>query len=229
MRWIAIGDIHEQTGMLARIPGLAEADGVLISGDLTNRGTAGAARAVIEAVQSFNPNVRAVMGNMDTQKVADYLTKQGIYLHLAACDLASPGLTAESGPRPRVGAIGVGYSTPTPFATPSEVSDDQLASWLDQVWKLTKPYDHVVAVIHTPPLDTKADDLGSGTHVGSRAVRGFIEKHAPAVVITGHIHEAKSVDHIGSTTIINPGMLAHGGYVAVTADGSRVRATLEQV
>ncbi|MDY6987500.1 MAG: hypothetical protein SWQ30_05520 [Thermodesulfobacteriota bacterium] len=36
--WIAIGDIHDDVSQIGNIPGIKEAQGVLISGDITNRG-----------------------------------------------------------------------------------------------------------------------------------------------------------------------------------------------
>ncbi|MBU1247153.1 MAG: metallophosphoesterase [Proteobacteria bacterium] len=223
MYWIAFGDIHEQTGMLGHIPGLREAQGVLLTGDLTNRGTTQAIREVYDDVAAFNPNIQAVIGNMDTDEVSSFLDRRGANLHLKAMNLF-PELD-----RPRVGAIGVGYSTPTPFNTPNEVSEDQLAQWLDQAWELTMPYDYIVAVIHNPPYKSTTDDLGGGSHVGSKAVLDFIKKNKPIICITGHIHESKSVDTIGSTTVINTGMLAHGGYAVIEASGNKVTASLNQV
>ncbi len=223
MYWIAIGDIHEHTSMLEKIPGIREAQGVIVSGDLTNRGSVAAAREVYEAIASLNTNIMAVIGNMDTESVASYLDKQGANLHLNSTNLF-PGLD-----KPPVRAIGVGYSTPTPFNTPSEVPESQMAQWLDQAWKMTQPFEAVVAVIHTPPQGTKADDLDNGNHVGSTAVRTFLEKYKPVVCITGHIHEARSIDTLGPTTIINTGLLAHGGYAVISISNGQVCATLEQV
>ena len=58
--------------------------------------------------------------------------------------------------------------------------------------------------------------------MGSQAVRGFIEAHAPEICICGHIHEARGEDRIGSTRIINPGAFKDGGYVVLSlaSDGS---------
>ena len=33
--WIAVGDIHDEPGLFARIPELAQADGIIVTGDLT--------------------------------------------------------------------------------------------------------------------------------------------------------------------------------------------------
>ena len=36
--WIAVGDIHDEPGLFARIPELAQADGIIVTGDLTITG-----------------------------------------------------------------------------------------------------------------------------------------------------------------------------------------------
>jgi Icc-related predicted phosphoesterase len=69
---------------------------------------------------------------------------------------------------------------------------------------------HTVAVIHTPPFNTHCDVLFDGRHIGSKAVRSWIEKNQPRLTLHGHIHESPKLsgtffDHIGATTVINPG------------------------
>jgi uncharacterized protein len=67
-----------------------------------------------------------------------------------------------------------------------------------------------VTVIHTPPFETKCDVLFDGRHIGSKAVRNWIERVQPLVTLHGHIHESPKLsrsycDRIGRTTVINPG------------------------
>jgi len=54
----------------------------------------------------------------------------------------------------------------------------------------TKKPKKTVFVIHTPPDQTNLDKCYEGRHVGSMAVRLFIEKHQPYLTLHGHIHEA---------------------------------------
>lgn len=203
--WIAFGDVHEHTQLLPRIPGIREARGVIISGDLTNRGSMASARLVYESVRALNPSILAQIGNMDKPEITEYLKGQGANLHLEARELA-----------PGVGIMGVGFSTPTPFGTPSEVSDHQIGLWLDETHAKAHRFERLVLVCHTPPRDTSVDLLGTGQHVGSRTVRAFIERTQPEVCITGHIHEARNRDLIGRTRVYNPGMIGGGGYLKLT-------------
>jgi hypothetical protein len=64
-------------------------------------------------------------------------------------------------------------------------------------------------------MNTRLDMVPSGEHAGSIPVRSFIERFKPTLVISGHIHEARGIDSIGETTLINPGP-ARGNYAEIT-------------
>lgn len=218
MYWIAFGDVHESIGMIGVIPELADADGVIITGDITNRGSREAVGRVIDAVAAVNPCIYAQPGNMDTDTVQAYLAERDVDIHLRVRELA-PGL----------GLMGVGLSTPTPFGTPGEVSEETLTRWLKETHKLADGFDTIICAIHEPPHGSALDKLGNGQHVGSPGVRAFIERVQPAAVITGHIHESTGLDMVGKTPVINPGMLAGGGYVRIDFDGKTVTTELKSI
>ncbi len=218
MFWIAFGDVHESTGTIASIPGLAEAESVIITGDLTNRGSREAVDRVIEAVAEINPRILAQPGNMDTDTVQAYLQERDVDIHLKVRELA-----------PGIGIMGVGLSTPTPFGTPSEVPDETIGAWLDETYAKASGFDKLILAVHEPPMNTKVDMLSNGQHIGSPSVRKFIERVQPDLVLTGHIHESKAVDVIGDTPIINPGMLAGGGYVRIELKGDELIAELTSI
>ncbi|MCA1743416.1 MAG: metallophosphoesterase family protein [Desulfovibrionales bacterium] len=216
--WIVFGDVHESLSNIHKIEDIRKASGVLVSGDLTNVGNRSRAGALIDEIKSLNGNVYAQVGNMDTTEVEKYLEETGMNIHNKVVSLSDD-----------VYVLGLGYSTPTPFSTPSEVSEDQVKSWLDKVVDQALKVKHLIFLSHTPPQNTKADRLGAGANVGSPAVRAFIEKVQPEVCVTGHIHEAVSVDHIGKTIVINPGTFGSGGYVRISFDGQNLKAELRQV
>ena len=218
MHFIAFGGVHESIGLIPAIPGLAEAEGVIITGDITNRGDLAAVDRVYRAVAEVNPRILAQPGNMDTDVVQTFLADRDADIHRRVRELA-PGL----------GLLGVGMSTPTPFGTPSEVPEETLVRWLDQTHGQGQPFTHLICAIHEPPADTVLDRLGNGQHVGSPGVRAFIERVRPALVLTGHIHEATGEDRIGDTPVLNPGMLAGGGYVRIDYDGRNLTAELKRV
>jgi uncharacterized protein len=67
-----------------------------------------------------------------------------------------------------------------------------------------------IYVCHTPPFNTPLDQMPRGRHVGSTALRAFIEQHAPPLTLHGHIHESPELSgryaaRLGATWSINPG------------------------
>jgi uncharacterized protein len=97
---------------------------------------------------------------------------------------------------------GLGYSNPTPFNTPGEYSEQELAQRLDQFSSL----EPLVMVCHCPPKDTLLDRIRPGIHAGSSAMKEFIERRQPRYFFCGHIHEAEGVTiQIGSTQATNVG------------------------
>ena len=213
--WIGFGDIHEDLSLLNDVPHLADADGVIISGDITSRGGAHRASVLLNEVYKINPNIYALIGNMDQPEVAIYLDEKEWNIHARGRQLAED-----------VGIMGVGYSTPTPFMTPSEVPDEKLGQWLSEGYEYVKHFPKLVLVAHDPPFGSKTAKLPHGENVGNQSVREFIERIQPDVCITGHIHEADSEDFIGRTKVINPGMFCMGGYVRIQLKDGELEAKL---
>jgi hypothetical protein len=84
-------------------------------------------------------------------------------------------------------------------------------------------------VCHTPPADTVTDRIASGQHVGSPRVRRFIETHQPDACITGHIHEAAGLDHIGRTAVVNAGACRDGGYIVASLSAAGLQVELRHL
>lgn len=88
-----------------------------------------------------------------------------------------------------------------------------------------------VLVTHSPPRDTKCDLTASRIHVGSRAIREFVEQHQPRLVLSGHIHESPRVstafqDTVGRTVVVNPGQFGTSRLCGVWFDPARPAETL---
>ncbi|MEE9575276.1 MAG: metallophosphoesterase [Gammaproteobacteria bacterium] len=213
--WIGFGDIHEDLSLLDDVPDLEAADGVIISGDITNRGGKRRAAELLESICKINPNIYAQIGNMDHAEITSYLDKKGWNIHARGRQLTQS-----------VGIMGVGYSTPTPFMTPSEVSNAKLAQWINEGYKEVKDLQKLIFVAHDPPFGSKAARLSRGENVGNMAVLEFIKRVQPDICLTGHIHEAESEDYIGRTKVINPGMFSMGGYALIQLVGEKLEADL---
>ncbi|MGQ9468288.1 MAG: metallophosphoesterase family protein [Nitrososphaerales archaeon] len=118
---------------------------------------------------------------------------------------------------------GIGGLNPTPFNTPFELDDDRAYELL-----LRLPNRIDVLISHASPYGTKCDRSYKGNHIGSKPVRSFIEKVKPKVVISGHVHEARSMDVLGETLIVNPGPAMNGFYAIIFING-KPKADLLQV
>ncbi len=68
-----------------------------------------------------------------------------------------------------------------------------------------------IFVIHAPPWNTNLDMVyPDGSHIGSKAVREFIEREQPMLTLHGHAHESYEItgqfkEVVGKTVSINPG------------------------
>lgn len=114
----------------------------------------------------------------------------------------------------------VGYSTPTPWATPRELPEEELAGKIDAAIGQLREPEYTIFNFHCPPIDTHLDQApkldaelrpvvdASGLRVmsvGSRAVRESIEKTQPLLGLHGHVHESPGSEKLGRTLCINPG------------------------
>ncbi len=214
--WIAFGDIHNDTSRLAHIPELPEADGIIVTGDMTICGGIEEVKQVLAPILQQKERVFAQIGNMDLAEVTPWLVENKLNLHTETHAIA-----------PDVAMFGVGASTITPFSTPSEFPESSFAAWLDECWEKAGKYQKSILISHNPPKDTLCDVIGDNVHVGSTAVREFIEKNQPDICICGHIHEARNTDSIGRTTIINPGNFSAGGYVVLRYTNGELSAELK--
>ena len=140
-------------------------------------------------------------------------------------DGAEPaGRTRLSGVTSRGGAI-----TPCDFDTARR--SPTIGEALAELAHLAHAPADTIFVCHTPPWDTHCDMIGGDTHVGSRALRAFVERYQPPLVLSGHIHESARVssawrDTIGRTIIVNPGQFGGSRLCGVWLDPAERAATL---
>jgi Icc-related predicted phosphoesterase len=214
MKILGIRDVHGNT---ARLHGMASALGmadlIIISGDITHFGGRDDAERVFNVVKGYADNVLVVPGNCDHYDVGLFLSEQGV------------NLDARSLKWEKYTFVGLGGSLSTPGGiTPNERTEEELGSLLREAMRDVHPDKSLIMVSHQPPVRT-ACDIARSIHVGSSAVRSFIEEYEPLVCFSGHIHESTCIDEIGNTKIVNPGPLNNGGYsiVELTETGSAVR------
>jgi uncharacterized protein len=125
----------------------------------------------------------------------------------------------------------LGWSNPTPWKTPRECSDEELATKLAKLEGAIREPKTCIMNIHPPPYDSTLDmapkldqsvspprPVTMGGHqvlipVGSMSVRQAIERVQPMLLLCGHIHETRNAAKIGHTTCINPGSEYGSGYL----------------
>jgi Icc-related predicted phosphoesterase len=187
MRLLIFSDVHGDAGALKRLME-READYYFAAGDLANWG-----RGLEKMGPIMEPKavrVYVIPGNHESASdVAAFCEQFGFYdFHAKSGELDGHTIAA------------LGYSNPTPFHTPGEYSEEQIAE------KLSALDSPEILICHCPPKDTKLDEAFVGHHYGSTAVREFIEAKQPAYFFCGHIHEAMgSSEEIGRTKGFNVG------------------------
>jgi len=201
-------------GDAASIPGIHSADLIIITGDITNFGFRNDAEKVVGKLMAINSNLLGVAGNLDQPDVARYLEDIGLSLH-------GRGNIYNS-----LGIVGLGGSNFTPFNTPNEFSEQELSGFLATGLSQVEDAKHHILVSHVPPFRTHTDKLLNGKHVGSTAVRTYIEEKQPLLCLSGHIHESGGQDSIGRTLVINSGAIRDGGYIDIFFNKGEISASL---
>ena len=117
----------------------------------------------------------------------------------------------------------IGYSTPTPWETPRERTDDEIGDLIEKLMAEVPDPSRCVLNFHCPPLDSGLDtcmkldasvwppapivEHGQPVYygAGSRSVTEALERYQPTVGLHGHIHESRGSARFGRTIAFNPG------------------------
>jgi len=182
-----------------------KAEILVICGDITHFGSLQQAKSLLFLLARFRLPTYFVPGNCDPPSLATIEVEGARCIHG----------TYES--YNDITFFGLGGGPISPFSTPFEMTEEEIADFLTSKAKRSLATRISILVSHTPPKDTKLDRIYSGANVGSEYVRKFIEERKPSAVFCGHIHEARGVDKIGDTILMNPGPARHGccGLVSV--------------
>lgn len=139
--------------------------------------------------------------------------------------------------------VSLGYSNETPWHTARELTEQQMSTRLDRLFRLVPDGQEAILNVHVPPKDTTLDQAAAldealrpkmhGGHivttgVGSTAVREVIERYEPVLGLHGHIHESAGSEQMGGTFVLNPGSeYTEGvlrGVFVVVEPGRKVRS-----
>src|SRR5919201_2351424 len=139
--------------------------------------------------------------------------------------------------------LGFGWPNPSPWRTPRELPEDQLAKRLSPLLDRVETPSRAIYLIHAPPYGTGLDiapKLDSSTDpprpvieggqqvlipVGSTSFRTAILETQPLLGLFGHIHETKNAAKLKKTVCVAPG----SEYASGTLRGAIVNLERDRV
>lgn len=203
MKLLCLSDLHDQLAALERILAEIESpDMVLVAGDLTTFGQPDDAEPLVRRLQAIGCPVWAVSGNCDSAAIDRRLAELGVGVHARA--VVERGVAVQ-------GLSGIPPWHRNMYQFTEAQLADALAAGRAQMADARR---HVV-LSHCPPRDGRLDRTMLLQHVGSLALRQYIERVEPDLVVCGHIHEGRGVETMGRTTVVNCGPAAEGYYAIV--------------
>jgi uncharacterized protein len=189
MKLLIFSDIHGDAKALERLMAI-DADYYFCAGDVVNFGRG--LDAMGEIMKPRSEKLYVLPGNHESsEQIASFCARFGFRdFHGGQIEIAG------------FHVVGLGYSNPTPFDTPGEYSEEELAERLHAFDGL-KP---MIAVFHVPPFGTMLDRITNLRHAGSTSVREFLQREKPRYFFCGHIHEAAGAqEKLGPTSAMNVG------------------------
>lgn len=207
MKIVILSDVHSNFRAAYRLSREIlelKPDLVVICGDITHFGSLNEAAEILNLFKSFKTFF--VPGNCDPP---DLLTVENLS---KALNVHGKLHVVDS-----TGFLGIGGAPKTPFSTYIEFEEDEIQRTIRQA--LNGFRGRLIVVSHSPPVNTSTDLTSLGIHAGSRALRNFIEDYKPLAVLHGHIHEARGLDRLGETLIVNPGPARHSFYAILELNG----------
>ncbi|MHC1626929.1 MAG: metallophosphoesterase family protein [Methanoculleaceae archaeon] len=212
IRTLLIADLHGNYSYIDSFLDL-NPEIVIIAGDITNFGPAEVAE---ELLSRIDLPCFAIPGNCDPRELLDLLDESGaISLH---------GVSRKIGP---ITFTGIGGSNATPFNTPFELSEEEIAQLIDEAYSRADRNVHNVLVSHAPPEGT-LDAIGDA-HVGSTALREALPNFD--LVCCAHIHEQRGIMEVEGVKVVNPGPASDGNCALITFgdETGEIRIELQNV
>jgi Icc-related predicted phosphoesterase len=208
LRIVAISDIHgdqRARRFVDRLIAASSPDLLVICGDITTFGPASFAESLLSGLKV---KCAAVPGNCDPAEVQEVIGKHCISLHGRRVEIDG------------IQFIGLGGAPLCSNSTPLELEEGEIDSFLSK----TMVKDCVI-VSHAPPVGTN-DLTKSGRSLGSSSLAKHVVQCVPRLLLSGHVHEARSVVEKNGTVFANPGPLKEGFAVVAELSASGTTAKL---
>lgn len=220
---LVVADVHGELESLAKFVKAVENepfDMIIFPGDFTEMSNVpegfsqtDIAELVLQKLLSLGKPLFCVPGNHEPYETLETLEEYDVNLHKKVRKFRDLDL------------MGFGGAA-TPFNTKFEPTEGEIAHALEDMKKNAGK--RFILVTHNPPKDTKLDRTESGQHVGSLAIRTFVEKYKPLLAVSAHIHEAGGSDRLGETALFYPGPLYEGFYGIAAIGKSSVKCEIRK-
>jgi Icc-related predicted phosphoesterase len=205
MRILLLADLHSEEEVLDRLRAVhGKYDLIVVAGDLEGHDYS-------RRLLAISDSIKWIPGNMDD--------KGSCGRNPESC-LHKKELELEGGLR----IVGFGFSSPTPFGTPGELSEEEIYSELCSL----EIGGDTILVTHVPPHGT-LDEVAEGIHAGSKSIRRVMEEKRPRIIACGHVHEAEGKEKFGETTVIQiPAATTLRG-ILLTVEGGQANIGMESL
>lgn len=204
MKILLLADLHGEEAILDRLRATHGRYGlIVIAGDLGSPG-------YIENLVSISENILWIPGNNEPKGACE---KTGAHcLHKKSLEL-------EGG----LHLVGFGFSAPTPFGTPGELSEEEIYAEMEGL-----PIDeNTILVTHSPPYGIM-DEVSPGVHAGSRSILRIMEEKKPRILACGHIHHLEGKVKAGDTMVLKlpAGSKMRGALIEIVGGNVNISAEI---
>ncbi|MFA6530646.1 MAG: metallophosphoesterase [Candidatus Micrarchaeia archaeon] len=222
MKILAFSDLHDEEDAFEKLKNFysgnsgkskSNFDAVFILGDTTNLSYSFLESVIsfFNSPASFSKNCFFIPGNNEPFPALERAAGLNGFLQARTAKLDGFMLA------------GFGFSPPTPFGTPGELTEDKLYVGLTKLG-IDR---NTILLTHAPPYDV-FDQTKKGP-AGSVAIRRIIEEKQPFVNFCGHIHEHQGVGKIGETIVVKVPALKDYAYCVAEIKGRKIEAKFEKL
>ncbi len=208
MKFCLGSDIHGNIGSLKhflKISKSAKCDNLLLAGDLASWQDNTSIFEVFNELNISGIPTIAVLGNSDYEN----------YLELAKDYSQIKILHGNSMVINNINIIGVsGIPETNEHGSYFSIPESKILKLFVNAINEIEKRKFLISISHVPPLNI-LDMNRYGEHIGSRAIKTFIERYKPDLHLCGHVHESQGIVRIGKTIVVNAGMLKKNGSVYI--------------
>lgn len=213
MRLFVVSDIHGSIEELLELAKKAEkADLVIALGDFEG---AREAEEVEKIASELKAKFFAVPGNMDGERVLEYLEEKKASLHKKKTYFQGYCFA------------GLGGGKPVHTFYRCNIGELEARKVLEEILRGEKR-EKTIIVSHSPPAG-RLGKASNGSELGLKALRERIEEFQPLLVLCGHVHESSGTEKIGKTIVLNVGAVKDGNAATVEIDGEKLEINLLKV